>query len=168
MAVSERPFKLEPGKHGWPAEWPACQRISREQAVSVVEAHKTELRHADYELLMCIAEHYPWAYPSRAAMAERLATSISGVTKRLRKLERKGLLESFPTRLSQNEWETQNFDNARSLRRITLPGLHVTLKHHNIRRCAHCGGPVPEGKRADARYCREGCRKMRHRARKSA
>lgn len=39
----------------------------------------------------------------------------------------------------------------------------------NLRRngwcCEWCGGPVPEFRRADARYCREGCRKRAARAR---
>ena len=42
----------------------------------------------------------------------------------------------------------------------------------NLRRngwcCAWCGGPVPEFRRADARYCSEGCRKRAARARRIA
>lgn len=42
----------------------------------------------------------------------------------------------------------------------------------NLRRngwcCEWCGGPVPEFRRADARYCREGCRKRAARARRIA
>lgn len=32
--------------------------------------------------------------------------------------------------------------------------------------CRHCGGPVPAFRRADARFCCEGCRKRAARARK--
>jgi len=34
-------------------------------------------------------------------------------------------------------------------------------------RCEWCGGPVPEFRRADARFCREGCRKRAARARRT-
>lgn len=34
--------------------------------------------------------------------------------------------------------------------------------------CAWCGGPVPEFRRADARYCCEGCRKRGARGRRTA
>jgi hypothetical protein len=34
--------------------------------------------------------------------------------------------------------------------------------------CGWCGNPLPEWRRADAEYCREGCRKRAARARKEA
>ena len=35
-------------------------------------------------------------------------------------------------------------------------------------RCEWCGGPIPEGKRSDARFCRDAHRKANHRARGTA
>jgi hypothetical protein len=159
----EQPFRLRPGERGWPIGWPDSPEISQNRAVAVVHEHRELLSPDDYKLVMFVAGYYPWSYPSRALMAEHLCTSISGVAKRLRKLEKNGVIESFPAR--RRDLATQDFDNSRSLRRINLPGLHLPLKPHSVRRCAYCGGSIPQEKRADAKYCRDTHRKRHAEAR---
>ena len=170
MATIETPFKLEPGKRDWPRTWPTDDRISRERAMRVVHAHRDRLSPEDYRLLLIIAEHYPWAYPSRPIMAEQMGggTTVWAVKERLEKLERNGWLESFPSQLSKEEAEALDFDNARSLRRITLPGLHVTVKGRPFRRCEHCGGQIPPSRRADAKHCKDSHRKAANKIRRRA
>ena len=163
----QAPFKLEPGKRDWPSKWPIGPRIPSEQAVRVVRSYQESLNPDDYRLLLLIARHYPWAYPSRETMAKELGTTVWSIKERLEKLERNGWLESFPSQISQEEYTAHDFDNARSLRRITRPGLHTEMKPRSVRRCEHCGGLIPPSRRADAKHCKDSHRKAANKVRRS-
>jgi predicted nucleic acid-binding Zn ribbon protein len=40
------------------------------------------------------------------------------------------------------------------------PGKKTLIRVRNASTCAHCGGPIPIRKRADAKYCSKRCRSM--------
>jgi hypothetical protein len=48
----------------------------------------------------------------------------------------------------------QDFTHEKAVRVLLLAGLESSVKD---RRCPKCGGPFPEGKRVDARYCSRAC-----------
>ena len=142
---------LWPDSPEWPRKWPKDQRIDAETAIRIAHAYcvRAALKGADRRLLLAIAQHFPWAFPSIERLAELTDATVDSTRDRLRRLERRGVLESHPARISRPGPVTTF-----TLRRLTIPGLHLEAKARMHRTCAHCGAMIPRNLRKGTLYCK--------------
>lgn len=155
----------------WPREWPSVEFIPRRTALRVVASFLNRRRfptETDYQLGLLLARLYPWPFPSRQTMADRLGLTLSGLDKRLGKLERRLVIASYYSPPSSREYRLGTFTDARTLRLLTLPGLHWDPKlAKDLPRCEGCDGLLLPGSDPRKRFHNERCR-SRHRRRSTA
>jgi len=150
-ATSPAELKLWPDGPDWPDGWPRLQHVSADVARATVQgyARREGLKSADAALLVALAEHCPWPFPSIPHLAELTGATVGSTRERLRKLDRHGLIERYPARLKRSDAVTTV-----TLYRLTIPHLHLEARPVDLRTCAHCGDPIPGHMRADAKYCK--------------
>lgn len=158
---------IEPGDRGWPETWPNVERITKLKAEAALLLHQDLFKTSDdLALALLVARYYPWPFVSRETMAAELGTSVASVDKRLAKLGRRGLLRSYPTPTTREDYLAGNFGGKRSLRLLTIPDLHWMEDTTHKKRCAHCGRFAPPGTTKRWTYCKGGtCRKEAHKKR---
>lgn len=158
---------VEPGGRDWPESWPVnVERITPIKAEAAVHLHTDLFRTADdLALALLIARHYPWPFLSRETMADALGASVASVDERLGKLRRLGLLRSYPSPISREDWLARDFGGKRSLRLLTIPELHWIEDMTHKKRCAHCGRFAPPGVSKRWTFCGATCRKEAHKKR---
>lgn len=157
---------IEPGDRDWPQSWPDVERIAPIKAEAAVHLHTDLFKTADdLALALLIARHYPWPFMSRETLATALGASVASVDERLSKLQRLGLLRSYPTPISRDDLLAGDFGGKRSLRLLTIPEVHWMQDTTFKRRCAHCGRFAPPGVSKRWTYCGVTCRKEAHKKR---